>query len=122
VSVHKVGYFAARHCIFSPKGCKNAGFKEVAGLWPESIMCLHYGQTLNKIMEYAPISHNRTVYASPPIGGFGFRSARSATRILPKLLDRFCKDAYTVDSYVSYKSVYVRRHKYRIRGVRRNCA
>jgi DNA topoisomerase IA len=29
VSVHKVGYFADRHCIFSPNGCENAFFKEV---------------------------------------------------------------------------------------------
>jgi hypothetical protein len=29
VSVHKVGYFADRPCIFSPKGCENAFFKEV---------------------------------------------------------------------------------------------
>jgi len=29
VSVHKVGYFADRHCIFSPKGCENALFKVV---------------------------------------------------------------------------------------------
>jgi ABC-type multidrug transport system fused ATPase/permease subunit len=29
VSVHKVGYFADRLCIFSPKGCENAFFKEV---------------------------------------------------------------------------------------------
>ncbi|MDR2701154.1 MAG: retropepsin-like domain-containing protein [Spirochaetaceae bacterium] len=29
VSVHKVGYFAARPCIFSPKGCENAFFKVV---------------------------------------------------------------------------------------------
>jgi hypothetical protein len=29
VSVHKVGYFADRPCIFSPKGCENAVFKEV---------------------------------------------------------------------------------------------
>ena len=30
-------------------------------------------------MKYAPTSHNRTVYASPPVGGSGFRFARSAT-------------------------------------------
>jgi ABC-type sugar transport system substrate-binding protein len=29
VSVHKVGYFVDRPCIFSPKGCENAVFKEV---------------------------------------------------------------------------------------------
>jgi hypothetical protein len=29
VSVHKVGYFVDRLCIFSPKGCENAVFKEV---------------------------------------------------------------------------------------------
>ncbi|MDR2185657.1 MAG: hypothetical protein LBO80_08365 [Treponema sp.] len=29
VSVHKVGYFADRPCIFSPKGCENAFFMEV---------------------------------------------------------------------------------------------
>ncbi|MDR0452317.1 MAG: RNA pseudouridine synthase [Treponema sp.] len=29
VSVHKVGYFADRPCIFSPKGCENAVFKDV---------------------------------------------------------------------------------------------
>jgi hypothetical protein len=29
VSVHKVGYFADRPCIFSPKGCENANFKVV---------------------------------------------------------------------------------------------
>jgi hypothetical protein len=29
VSVHKVGYFADRPCIFSPKGCENAVFKVV---------------------------------------------------------------------------------------------
>jgi hypothetical protein len=29
VSVHKVGYFADRPCISSPKGCENAVFKEV---------------------------------------------------------------------------------------------
>jgi hypothetical protein len=28
-------------------------------------------------MEYGGTSHNRTVYASPPVGGSGFRSARS---------------------------------------------
>jgi len=27
VSVHKVGYFADRHCIFSPKGYENTIFK-----------------------------------------------------------------------------------------------
>jgi hypothetical protein len=46
VSVHKVGYFVDRPCIFSPKVCENAVFKEVADLRSESIMCLHYGQTL----------------------------------------------------------------------------
>jgi hypothetical protein len=51
VSVHKAGYFADRprtlvRCIFSPKGCENANFKEVADLQSESIMCLHYRQTL----------------------------------------------------------------------------
>jgi hypothetical protein len=45
VSVHKVGYFADRPCIFSPKGCENAIFKEVADLRSESIMCLHYRRT-----------------------------------------------------------------------------
>ncbi|MHB9294128.1 hypothetical protein Holit_03254 [Hollandina sp. SP2] len=29
-------------------------------------------------MVYARTSHNRTVYASSPVGGSGFRSARSA--------------------------------------------
>jgi len=29
VSVHKVGYFVDRLCIFSPKGCENAVFKVV---------------------------------------------------------------------------------------------
>jgi hypothetical protein len=29
VSVHKVGYFADRPCIFSPKGCENAFIQEV---------------------------------------------------------------------------------------------
>jgi len=29
VSVHKVGYFADRHCIFSPKGYENAVYKVV---------------------------------------------------------------------------------------------
>jgi hypothetical protein len=30
-------------------------------------------------MEYGGTSHNRTVYASPPVGGSGFHSPRSAT-------------------------------------------
>jgi uncharacterized MAPEG superfamily protein len=28
-------------------------------------------------MEYVPTAHNKTVYASPPVGGSGFRFARS---------------------------------------------
>jgi len=52
VSVHKVGYFADRHCIFSPSnlrfaGCENAFFKVVAELCSESIMWTHYWQTQN---------------------------------------------------------------------------
>jgi hypothetical protein len=30
-------------------------------------------------MVYGQTAHNRTVYASPPVGGSGFRCARSAT-------------------------------------------
>jgi hypothetical protein len=58
VSVHKArtkvrGYFVDSLGIFSPKhplrgyfGCKNTFFKEAADLRSESIMCLHYRQTL----------------------------------------------------------------------------
>jgi hypothetical protein len=34
-------------------------------------------------MEYASTAHNRTVYASPPYGGSGFRSPRSVASLLP---------------------------------------
>jgi hypothetical protein len=34
-------------------------------------------------MGYAPTAHNRTVYASPPVGGSGFRSARSIATLIP---------------------------------------
>jgi hypothetical protein len=34
-------------------------------------------------MEYAPTSYNRTVYASPPAGGSGFRVARSFAALIP---------------------------------------
>ena len=47
MSDYKVGYFVVRLGIFSPKGCENAFFKVVAELRSESIMCLHYGQTLD---------------------------------------------------------------------------
>jgi hypothetical protein len=35
----------------------------------------------NKIMEYGTTAHNRTVYASPPVGGSGFRSPRSVATL-----------------------------------------
>jgi hypothetical protein len=34
-------------------------------------------------MEYAATSHNRSVYASPPVGGSRFRSARSFATLIP---------------------------------------
>jgi hypothetical protein len=37
----------------------------------------------NEIMEYAPTSHNRTVYASPPVGGSGEGFARSIASLIP---------------------------------------
>jgi hypothetical protein len=41
--------------------------------------CINYfiKKINHKIIVYAPTAHNRTVYASPPVGGSGFRSARS---------------------------------------------
>jgi hypothetical protein len=34
-------------------------------------------------MVYASTAHNRPVYASPPVGGSGFRSPRSVATLLP---------------------------------------
>jgi hypothetical protein len=34
-------------------------------------------------MEYAPTSYNRTVYASPPVGGSGYGFARSIASLIP---------------------------------------
>jgi hypothetical protein len=36
-----------------------------------------------KIMEYRGTAHNRTVSASPPVGGSVFRSARSFASLIP---------------------------------------
>jgi hypothetical protein len=40
----------------------------------------------DKIMEYAPTAHNRTVYASPPVGGSGYGFARSFRYGIVRLL------------------------------------
>jgi ABC-type uncharacterized transport system YnjBCD substrate-binding protein len=34
-------------------------------------------------MEYARTAHNRTVYASPPVGGSGYGFARSIATLIP---------------------------------------
>jgi hypothetical protein len=34
-------------------------------------------------MKRGKTAHNRTVYASPPVGGLGFRSPRSVATLLP---------------------------------------
>jgi hypothetical protein len=33
---------------------------------------------MNKIMEYGATAHNRSVYASPPVGGSGYEKPQSA--------------------------------------------
>jgi hypothetical protein len=38
---------------------------------------------VEKIMEYAATAHNRTVYASPPVGGSGSVLARSIASLIP---------------------------------------
>ena len=38
---------------------------------------LNYSWNGNKIVEYAPTSHNRSVCVAPPVGGLGLNSARS---------------------------------------------
>jgi hypothetical protein len=56
--------FADRPCSFSPKGCENTIFREVADLRSESIMCLHYGQTLNN-MKDMHLNDIRDIYRNP---------------------------------------------------------
>ena len=48
---------------------------------------LNYSWNGNKIVEYAPTSHNRSVCVAPPVGGLGLHSARSvACGSFPRLI------------------------------------
>jgi hypothetical protein len=70
-------------------------------------------------MEYGATAHNRTVYASPPVGGSGFRFARSL-RSHAQLHPHFCKPwkptvsfiglaktSYTAGRYVQYRLKFI---------------
>jgi hypothetical protein len=37
----------------------------------------HMNERLQKIMEYGKTAYNRTVYASPPVGGSGYEKPQS---------------------------------------------